>query len=146
MADSKPRAENNLKVSAFIMLPPRWRVSFVATKLLLLLVAAIQPARQRCFFRRARRRYYSSLGETTLPTKCRTIFRVECRRAKTLRFSTTLRSAKCPGGKSWNKSSWRIQKQANAELYGRQPSFRWSAPGHAPSGCRRKLSGTKKDS
>src|SRR3954462_10266168 len=118
MGDSHPRAENNLKVSAFIMLPPRWRVSFVATKLLLLLVAATQPARQRCFFPRARPRYYLSLEEITLPTRCRTIFRVGWRRKKTLRFSTTLRSARCPAEKSWNKSNWKIPRQANARSFG----------------------------
>ena len=47
--------------------------------------------------------------------------RVETR--KTLRFSTTLRSAKCPAEKSWNKSNWKIPRQGNAELCRRRPFF-----------------------
>src|SRR5207302_7926097 len=53
---------------------------------------------------------------------------------------------KCSAAKSWNKSNWKIPRQASAESFGRRRSFPWSAPAHAQSGCRLKSSGTKKDS
>src|SRR5207249_4194862 len=146
IAGSKPRAANNSKVSAFITLPPRWRVSFVATKLLLSPAAATQPARQRCSFLTAQPKYYLSLGETTSPTRCRTIFRVGWRRAKTSRSSTAPKSAKCPAEKSWNKSNWKIPRQASAKSCARRRSFPWSVLAHAQSGCRQRSSGTRKDS
>jgi hypothetical protein len=120
---SKPRAANNSKVSAFITLPPRWRVSFVATKLLLSRQRQLSRPGERCSFPTARPRYYLSLGETTLPTRCRTIFRVGWRPRKTLRFSTTLRSAKCQAEKSWNKSNWKIRRQASADRSERRLFF-----------------------
>src|SRR5438093_902798 len=128
------------------MLPPRWRVSFVATKLLLSPAAATQPARQRCSFPTAQPKYYLSLGETTSPTRCRTTFRVGWRRTKTSRSSTAPKSAKCPAEKSWNKSNWKIPRQASAKSCARRRSFPWSVLAHARSGCLRKLRETKKDS
>src|SRR5207248_5703507 len=99
IADSTPRAANNSKVSVFITLRPRWKVSFVATKLLLSQVAATQPARRRCSFPRAQQKCCWSLGEIILPTRCRTIFHVGCKPAITSRFSATPRSVRCPAGK-----------------------------------------------
>src|SRR5438876_949138 len=114
-----PRAENNSKVSAFITLRPRWKVSFVATKLFLSRAAATQPARRRCSFPRARPKCYSSLGEIIL--RCRTIFPVGCKPAITSRFSTTPRSEKCPAAKSWNRSNWKIPRLLNAASFKRRP-------------------------
>ena len=121
IAGSTPRAENNSKGSAFITLPPRWKVSFVATKPFLSPAAATQPARRRCSFPRARPRCYSSLGEIIL--RCRTIFPVACKPAITSRSSTTPRSAKCPAEKNWNKSNSKIPRLANAESFKRRPFF-----------------------
>src|SRR5438094_6152664 len=75
------------------------------------------------FFPTALPKCYSSFAGKASPTKCRTILHVGYKHARTLRFYTRQKSARCLAEKSSNKSSSKIRRLANAEWFKRRLSF-----------------------
>src|SRR5437762_6530945 len=86
MGGSMPKIVNDSKESAFTTRQRRSKAKFVVTKQSSWPGAATRPDKRRCFFLMAPPKCCSSCVATTLPKKCPTTSRVECRRSRTSRF------------------------------------------------------------